>query len=134
MTPDVGPECLARRKFVCRRFSGLLLTNTRHQVRTSFHKKAQQISTPTSNDLWLDTTAIANGNGLYSVEYMLQDVWLLAVLEITNLLQLVESRWYPNAVQITTVDAVQCATTVRRIRWSALSVVPRGHLNPIFLI
>ncbi|GFX36712.1 RNA-directed DNA polymerase from mobile element jockey [Trichonephila clavipes] len=34
--------------------------------------RKKQISTPSSNELWLDTTGVANGNGLESMEYTLQ--------------------------------------------------------------
>ncbi|GFW21400.1 hypothetical protein TNCV_1532251 [Trichonephila clavipes] len=68
MTPVVGPVCLGHRQFGCRRSPGLILTNTRPSLapkgRTFFHQKTQQISTPSSNELWLDTIGIANGNGL----------------------------------------------------------------------
>ncbi|GFW67753.1 hypothetical protein TNCV_3870841 [Trichonephila clavipes] len=35
----------------------------------------------------------------------------------------------PTVARISTADAVRCATSVRRIRWSSLAVVPRGHCS-----
>ncbi|GFV66303.1 hypothetical protein TNCV_2737171 [Trichonephila clavipes] len=55
-----------------------------HQHQTRFHKKTQQISIPSSNDLWLDTTGVANGNALESVGYTVQGTWLGVFLEVTD--------------------------------------------------
>ncbi|GFW94711.1 uncharacterized protein TNCV_4247511 [Trichonephila clavipes] len=55
-----------------------------HQSRTSFHQKPQQNSNLSSNELWVDTTSVANSNGL-EVKYTLQSAWLGAVLEVTDL-------------------------------------------------
>ncbi|GFV65011.1 hypothetical protein TNCV_763531 [Trichonephila clavipes] len=40
----------------------------------------KQISTPSSNEIWLDTTGVTNGNGLESVECKLQGSLLRSAL------------------------------------------------------
>ncbi|GFU91610.1 hypothetical protein TNCV_2543741 [Trichonephila clavipes] len=50
----------------------------------AFNKKTQNVSIPSSNELWLDTTGVANGNGLESVECTLQGASLRAVLEVID--------------------------------------------------
>ncbi|GFV95052.1 uncharacterized protein TNCV_1030501 [Trichonephila clavipes] len=47
-------------------------------------RRQQQIFTPSCNDLWLDTTGVANSNNLESMECTIQSVWLGVVLEMTN--------------------------------------------------
>ncbi|GFU27874.1 hypothetical protein TNCV_449761 [Trichonephila clavipes] len=53
-----------------------------HKSRTCFDQKTQQISTSSSNELF---KCCKNGNGLESVEYMLQGYWFGSVLEVTDL-------------------------------------------------
>ncbi|GFU76437.1 hypothetical protein TNCV_4172731 [Trichonephila clavipes] len=83
-----GPVCLECREFGCRRSPGFLLTNTLSSLapmqNKAFIKKTQQISGPSSNDLWLDITGVAIYNCLVSVEYKLQGPWLGDVLEETD--------------------------------------------------
>ncbi|GFX14828.1 hypothetical protein TNCV_1485701 [Trichonephila clavipes] len=74
-----------------------------------------------------DTTAIANGNGVKSVEYTLQGTWFGAILEVTvrgvTVLR--------TSARISATYAVRCATAVCRLRRSFLSVVHMGTRNPI---
>ncbi|GFU41806.1 hypothetical protein TNCV_2375981 [Trichonephila clavipes] len=49
------------------------------------HQKTQQISISSINGIWLDITSVANDNGMESEKYMLQGVWLGAILEVTDI-------------------------------------------------
>ncbi|GFW56427.1 hypothetical protein TNCV_2089341 [Trichonephila clavipes] len=74
MTSGVGPVCLGHRQFGCRRFPGLL-TNTRPSLTPRQNLLLSERTKDfhsTYNKFWLDTIDVANGNGLKSVEYMLQ--------------------------------------------------------------
>ncbi|GFV82309.1 hypothetical protein TNCV_3442991 [Trichonephila clavipes] len=50
----------------------------------AFFRKNKRSTLPSTNELWLDTTGVANDNDLESVEYKLQGSWLVAVPEVTN--------------------------------------------------
>ncbi|GFW02536.1 hypothetical protein TNCV_2455521 [Trichonephila clavipes] len=69
MTPGVCPVCIFHRQFGCRHSLSLLLTNTCPSLapkQNLFSSENTAISTPSSNDLRLGTTGVANGNGLES--------------------------------------------------------------------
>ncbi|GFU50512.1 uncharacterized protein TNCV_4883801 [Trichonephila clavipes] len=53
------------------------------KVEPAFIRKIRN-PTPPSNELWLHTTGISNGNGSESVEYTLHRAWLGVVLGVTN--------------------------------------------------
>lgn len=38
--------------------------------KTCFHQKVQQISTASSNELWLDTTDVTNGNEMHATGHL----------------------------------------------------------------
>ncbi|GFV83269.1 hypothetical protein TNCV_1899951 [Trichonephila clavipes] len=76
MNLGVGPESVSKSKTVwLQAFSRSPSDQHRAingtKAEPAFIKKIQQISTPSSNELWFDTTGVTNGNGLESVEYTL---------------------------------------------------------------
>ncbi|GFW14666.1 hypothetical protein TNCV_1561291 [Trichonephila clavipes] len=62
--------------------------------------RTQQSSNPYSNVLWSNTSHVANGNGLESVEYMIEGAWLGDVSKITDFKQFIVSLWYQLQVEI----------------------------------
>ncbi|GFW35004.1 hypothetical protein TNCV_979421 [Trichonephila clavipes] len=71
------------------------------KTETVFNRNTQQISTPSSHELWIDTTGVTNDNDLESAEFRISDA-----------------------------DAVKCAIATHRIWQSALSEVSRGLQEP----
>ncbi|GFV98112.1 thyroid receptor-interacting protein 11 [Trichonephila clavipes] len=86
ITQGVSPVCLGGtvwlQAFPWRpSYEHTAITGTK--AKPTFLRK-QQISTPSSDELRLETTDVTNSNGLESVEYTLEGAWLRVDLELAD--------------------------------------------------